>query len=114
MSVEPGTHNFTLQRRADYSLNLEFRGSDDSPLDLTGYEFFAQVWNAGRTVKYADFEVQRSNVAEGQIEIELTSAQTTGFPDQVNYDVLLKDPDAKLNYYLEGVIFVSEGYTTPQ
>ena len=113
MSVEPGTYNFTLQRRADYNLILEFRDGGDQPLDLRGYDFYAQVWDAARTVKYADFEITRSNVPEGKIEISLTSAQTTIFPNQVNYDVLLKDPSERLNYYLEGVIFVAEGYTTP-
>ena len=57
MSVQPGTYNITLQRRADYSLLLQFKDSDDDAIDLTGYTAYAQVWNEGRTTKYADFAI---------------------------------------------------------
>ena len=36
MAVAPGTYNFTLQRRADYSLDLQFKDSNDAVVDLTG------------------------------------------------------------------------------
>jgi len=43
----------------------------------------------------------------------LTDTQTTTFtPDILKYDVLLTDPAGSKEYYLEGTIYVSEGYTT--
>ena len=41
----PGTYNFTLQRRADYSLDLQFKDNSDAAVDLTGYTIYAQAWN---------------------------------------------------------------------
>jgi hypothetical protein len=37
--------------------------------------------------------------------------QTALFPNEAYYDVLLTDTAGLKEYYLEGVIYVSEGYT---
>ena len=113
MAVQPGTYNFTLQRRADYSLDLQFKDSNDAVIDLAGYTAYAQAWNEGRTTKSADFTVAYTNRSNGQIKISLTDTQTTTFPDELRYDVLLENPSGEREYYLEGIIFVSQGYTAP-
>ena len=113
MAVQPGTYNFTLQRRADYSLDLQFKDSNDAVIDLTGYTAYAQAWNEGRTTKSADFTVAYTNRSNGQIKISLTDTQTSTFPDELRYDVLLENPSGEREYYLEGIIFVSQGYTAP-
>jgi|TARA_Y100000289_G_C3877412_1_gene126813 hypothetical protein len=113
MAVAPGVYNFTLQRRADYSLDLQFKDSNDAVVDLTGYTVYAQAWNEGRTTKYADFAVTYTNRSNGQITISLTDTQTATFIDELRYDVLLEDSGGTREYYLEGVIFVSQGYTAP-
>lgn len=113
MAVAPGTYNFTLQRRADYSLDLQFKDSSDAAIDLTGYTVYAQAWNEGRTTKSADFTVTYTNRSNGQISISLTDTQTATFPDELRYDVLLEDSGGTREYYLEGTIFVSQGYTAP-
>ena len=113
MAVAPGTYNFTLQRRADYSLDLQFKDSSDAAIDLTGYTVYAQAWNEGRTTKSADFTVTYTNRSNGQISISLTDTQTATFPDELRYDVLLENGSGLREYYLEGTIFVSQGYTSP-
>ena len=113
MSVQPGTHNFTLQRRADYSLLLQFKDSSDAVIDLTGFTAYAQAWDKARSTKYADFAVAYTNRSNGQVTISLTDAQTATFPDELRYDVMLENGSGKRDYYLEGVIFVSQGYTSP-
>jgi hypothetical protein len=113
MSVQPGQHNIAVQRRADYDLQLQFKDSADAAIDLTGWTAYAQVWNRGRSTKYADFAVTYVNRAQGTIKIALTDAQTAEFPDEAYYDVLLEDTAGLRNYYLEGSVYVSEGYTAP-
>lgn len=113
MAVQPGTYNITLQRRADYSVLLQFKDSNSAVIDLTGYTAYAQVWNEGRTTKYADFSIAYTNRTNGQITISLTDTQTATFIDELRYDVLLEDGSGNREYYLEGVIFVSQGYTAP-
>jgi len=111
MAVQPGTYNITLQRRADYSVLLQFKDSDDAAIDLTGWTAEAQAWNKKRTTKHADFAVAYTDRSAGKITISLTDTQTADFPDEAYYDVLLTDQSDIKEYYLEGVIYVSEGYT---
>ena len=113
MSVQPGTYNFTLQRAADYSVLLQFKDSTDTAINLTGYTVYAQAWNKVRTTKSADFAIAYTNRSDGKVTISLTDTQTTDFPDELYYDVLLEDNSGNREYYLEGVIFVSQGYTRP-
>ena len=111
MAISPGTYNISLQRRADYSITLQFKDSTDAAINLTGWTVEAEVWNQGRSTKYADFAVTYTNRATGTIAIALTDEQTTIFPDEAYYDVLLINPSGLREYYLEGIIYVSEGYT---
>jgi len=111
MAVSPGTYNITLQRRADYSVTLQFKDSTDTPINLTGWTAAAQVWNQNRTTKYADFTVTYTNRSTGTIEIALSDTDTATFPNEAYYDVLLTNPSGLKEYYLEGIIYVSEGYT---
>jgi hypothetical protein len=113
MSVQPGQYNITVQRRADYHLALQFKDSTGANIDLTGWTAYAQTWNQDRTIKYADFTVTYPDRVAGQIGIALTYTQTATFPDEAFYDVLLENPSGLREYYVEGIVYVSEGYTTP-
>jgi hypothetical protein len=111
MAVSPGTYNILLQRRADYVITLQFKDSTGSPINLTNWTVYSQVWNRARTTKFADFSVTYTNRATGQVSIALTDTQTTTLPDECYYDVLLENPSSLREYYLEGIVYVSEGYT---
>ena len=112
MAIQPGTYNFTLQRRSDHSIPLLFKDSNNAAINLTGYTVEAQVWEETRTTKYADFAVTYTDRAAGSVSIALTDTQTATFtPDVLKYDVLLINPAGLKEYYLEGTIYVSEGYT---
>ena len=111
MAVSPGTYDITLQRRADYSVQLQFKDSGGSAINLTGWSAAAQVWDVERSTKYADFTVAYTNRATGTITISLTDDQTTLFPDLAYYDVLLTNGSGLKEYYLQGKITISEGYT---
>ena len=111
MAIAPGTYNISLQRRADHSITLQFKDSTDAAINLTGWTVAAQAWNRARTTKYADFTVTYTNRVTGTIAIALTDEQTATFPDEAYYDVLLTNPSGLKEYYLEGTIYISEGYT---
>jgi hypothetical protein len=112
MSIHPGRYDDTIQRRAVYDLTLQFKDSDDVAINLTGWTVAAQIWDKGRTTKYADFTVTYTDRVNGLIKISLTDTQTTSLPDTCYYDVLLIDTTGRKEYYLEGTFYVSEGYTT--
>lgn len=111
MAVSPGTYNISLQRRADYSVVLQFKDSTDTPIDLTGWSVASQIWNLPRTTKIADFTVTYTNRSTGTITLSLTSAQTVLITETFYYDVLLTNGSGLKEYYLEGTVTASEGYT---
>jgi hypothetical protein len=111
MAVEPGTYNISLQRRADYYIALQFKDGSGSPINLTNWTVAAQVWNQTRTTKYADFTVTYTSRATGSVSIALTATQTATLPDEAFYDVLLTNTAGLKEYYLEGIVYISEGYT---
>ena len=112
MAIEPGTYNFTLQRRSTHNIPLVFKDSSNNAINLTGYTVAAQVYDESRSTKYADWTVAYTDRTNGIIDISLTDTQTATFtPSILFYDVLLTEPGGSKNYYLEGKLFISEGYT---
>ena len=111
MAIDPGQYDFSLQRRADHAITLQFKDSTGAAINLTSWTVAAQAWNQNRSTKYADFAVAYTNRATGTVAISLTSTQTAAFPNEAYYDVLLTNPAGLKEYYLEGSIYVSEGYT---
>ena len=45
MAIQPGTYNMTVQRRADFSLQLQFKDSSSAVINLTGFTVYAQCWD---------------------------------------------------------------------
>ena len=112
MAISPGTYNMTIQRRSDHSIQLVFKDSNNDAINLSGFTVEAQVWEETRTTKYADFGITYTNRSTGTVDIALTDTQTATFtPNLLKYDVLLTNPSGLKEYYLEGDIFMSEGYT---
>ena len=112
MAIAPGTYNMTVQRRSDHIIQLVFKDSNNAAIDLTGFTVEAQVWEETRTTKYADFGVTYTDRTSGTVDLALTDTQTATFsPELLKYDVLLTDTNGLKEYYLEGNIFMSEGYT---
>jgi hypothetical protein len=111
MAVAPGTYNISLQRRADYYVTLQFKDAAGTAIDLTGWTVAAQAWDKNRTKKYADFAVDYTDRVAGTVKISLTDEQTALLPNEAYYDVLLTDTAGLKEYYLEGILYVSEGYT---
>ena len=53
-----------------------------------------------------------TNRAGGIVDISLSDTDTANFtPEILKYDVLLTDGSGNKEYYLEGTLFISEGYT---
>jgi hypothetical protein len=111
MAVAPGTYNVTLQRRADFVLQLQFKDGAGAAMNLTGWSVASQVWNEDRTTKYADAAIVYTDRATGSVTISWTNTQTATFPDAAFYDVLLTTSTGLKEYYLQGIMYVSEGYT---
>lgn len=110
--IQPGVYDIKLQRRADYSVLLQFKDANKTPINLTGWTAAAQIWDQGRNNKYADFSIEYTNRQQGQVHLRLARSITTTLPNEAVYDVLLVNPSDEREYYIKGTILTSEGYTT--
>lgn len=111
MGVLPAQHNFALKRRSDFSVVLRFKDCNKDPINLTGWSVSFQLWDEGRTQLYTTASIDYINRIAGEIEASLTSNQTAALPTTVFYDVLVVNPSGLKEYYLEGTIRVTEGYS---
>lgn len=113
MAITPASYNIRPQRNSDFVLPLQFKDSGGTAINLTGYTVLAQVWNKARSTKYGDFVVSVTSATSGQVSIKLPYTVTTSLPDECYYDVMLINPAGLREYYLEGVVRPSQGYTAP-
>jgi hypothetical protein len=111
--MKPAVHNIRPQRRADYTLGIVLKDNDGVVINLTGAQVLAQVWDKKRTQKYGDFTVTVSAPTTGAVELLLPYTVTTTLPAEARYDVMVLRPGGLREYYLEGIVRPSEGYTAP-
>ena len=112
MAIIPGVKNFTVDRRADFPIRLTFKDSTGTAINLTGFTVAAQVYNEDRSTKFADWSVSYVDRPNGIVDISLSDTDTASFtPNILFYDVLLTEPSGGKNYYLQGKLFINEGYT---
>jgi hypothetical protein len=111
--MTPAVYNIRPQRRADFTLRLVLKDGDGNPVDLTGAQVLAQVWDKKRTTKYGDFTVTITTPATGGVTLLLGHAITATLPDEARYDVMVVSSGGLREYYLEGIVRPSEGYTAP-
>jgi hypothetical protein len=113
MAVTPAQYNIRPQRRADYPLTLRFKDSTGAVMNLTGWTVLAQVWTTDRASKLGDFTVTTTSLATGNVPMVLPYSVTTSLPDECRWDVMLIAPSGLREYYVEGIVRPSEGYTVP-
>lgn len=112
MAIAPGTYDITIQRCSDHKFNIVFKDSDGTAIDLAGWTVESQIWDIDRTTKAADWSVAYTNRSLGSVDLSITDTQTVSMTnDEYQYDVLLTNTAGLKEYYLEGTIFMEQGYT---
>lgn len=108
----PGKLNFTVQRRAGYAFGINLKDSNNANEDLTGKTILSQIWDESRTNKVADVTTTITDATGGDISWKLSHTQTANMTDAIyNYDVMKIHANGDREYFLEGIIYMSEGYT---
>lgn len=108
----PVKKNFIFQRRADFVVRFAFKYGSVG-VDLTGYTPYGSVWNFDRSTKFQDLVMTWISQSTGVLEMKLPFAGTISLPDECPYDILLVSPSGLRQYYVEGIFYASEGYTSP-
>jgi hypothetical protein len=112
MAIAPGTYDMTIQRASDHQVSVTLKDSSDAAINLTGYTIASQVWDSARTTKAADATCAITTANAGTWTWTLTDTQTTTFTaDEYKYDVLLTNPSGLKEYWIEGTIYMDEGFT---
>jgi hypothetical protein len=113
MSIQPAKWNIQIQRRSTWQYFVELLDEQNNSIDLTGANIYSQIWDKGRLNKFADFTITYVNLVLGQFYWTLAAADTEGLPCECFYDLLIVDSISKPFYLIEGLAFVSEGYSAP-
>ena len=110
--ANPGKHNLEIYRRADHSFSVNLKDSNNANENLTGKTILSQIWNKDRTTKLADVSITVTDATGGDFTWKVTDTQTANMTDSTyQYDILKIEPNGDREYFIEGTIFMSEGYT---
>lgn len=104
----PGRYDITIYQRAT------FRRQITLPIDLTGHEVFAQIWDSKRRNKIVDFEINMTDEAGGQFDMILNWEETTPLKKAASWDLMVVYADQTRDYWLEGLVSVDPGLTAPE
>ena len=109
----PDTYNVKLKRRADHSFSVNLKDSNNANINLTGKTVISQIWDESRTNKLADVAITiETPASDGNITWKVTDTQTAAMSDNIYfYDIKKIDANGDREYFIEGKIFMFEGYS---
>ena len=105
--------NIVFDVGADFNQSFNLEGSNNAPLDLTGYTGASKMKkHASSLTTAATFIVSFPNRTQGQVKISLGSSITNVLKaGRYSYDLLLNDGSTKTRV-VEGSAIVTAGVTT--
>ena len=104
-------YDILIRRGVGWTMTLAFTNDDDTPKDLTGFNYYCQVRNEGRLL--ADITVDDTNKAIGELVLSLTPAETAAIGEsRGNYDVLEAEIVVTDSHYLFGGEAIIEDVAT--
>jgi hypothetical protein len=110
--IRPGRYDITIPQRATFRERLRLK-ADGLPLNATGHELVAQVWDRRRTTKYADLAIEWVDRSQGLLELVLEHPFTTTVPKDGIWDLLVIEPGGDRSYWLEGTAWLDTGASAP-
>lgn len=110
--VEPGTHNFTIYQGATFELDLQYKDSTGTGVNMAGYSVAAKLADlTDNSDILATFTTSITDASVGKFQIKLTAIQTAALTKGGLYDVLITQPDGDKYYILQGRVFLDPGIT---
>ena len=105
--------NIIIDQGADFNQTYNLEGSNNAPLDLTGYSGASNIKKSVNSLSNsASFDVSFPNRESGQLKISLASGVTSGLkPGRYIYDILINDGSLNTRI-VEGSAIVTAGVTT--
>lgn len=109
--IEPGTYDITIHQGATFSLEVQYKDSDDNGVDMAGYTVEAKLANRLDTSDLATFTPSWVDQSAGKFKIKLSSTQTAAINTDGQYDILITEPGGDKYYLLQGRALLDRGIT---
>lgn len=109
--IQPGRYDITLQQGATFEMTVQYKDSNNAPVNMTGYSVASKVYNRLGTAVLGTFSTPWEVQASGLFKLRMPASGTAIIAEQGQYDVLLTDPNGDKFYILEGAVFVNPGLT---
>lgn len=109
--MDPGRYDITVYQGATFALDVQYRDSNGTPVNMSGYGLEAELWNRTGTAKLGDFSLPWTAQASGSFRMILDSEVTATVNEQGQYDLLITEPDGEKYYLLQGTAFLARGLT---
>lgn len=107
--ITPGKYDITIYQGATFELQVQYKDSAGTPVNMSGYTIASKLYNRLGTSKLADFSVNYVSQASGIFKIRLEASGTEAISEQGQYDILVTEPDDTAYYLVEGVAFLNQG-----
>lgn len=105
-------YDITIPQRGTYRKKMRLKAGG-LPLNGTGYQLVAQVWNRQRTEKLAEGVINWIDQAAGLFELVIQYPVTRLITKDGQWDLLVIQPDGDRYYWLQGTAFLDRNYSEP-
>jgi len=109
--VDPGVLDITIHQGATFNLDLQYKDSTGTGVDMTGYTVESKIVDRTTTTTLATFTTTFTDKALGKFNLKLSSAVTTGITAEGLYDVLVTEPGGEKFFLLQGRTKLDPGIT---
>ena len=101
-----------LEQYANFSTTVNVEDSFGDPINLSGYSAASQIRKSYYTTTAYDFTATVTGVANGEITISMTAANTANLsPGRYLYDLVITSPESIKTRVVEGIVVVMPGVT---
>ena len=104
----PARYDITIYQRATFKRHITL------PINLTGHQVFAQILDAKRRNKVADFEIDITDLVDGEFDMILDWEDTTPLRKAASWDLMVVYGDQTRDYWIEGLVTIDPGLTAPE
>lgn len=110
--IRPARRDILIPQRGTLRMRMRLKASG-APLDATGYQLVAQVWDRRRTQKLAEFTPTWISQPTGLFELLMQWPATTPIVKDGEWDLMVIEPSGDRYFWLEGRAIVDLGYSSP-
>ena len=110
--IRPARRDITIPQRGTYRQRMRLKAAGQ-PLNATGYQLVAQVWDRRRLTKFADGVITWIDQSTGLFELVIQYPVTRLITQDGQWDLMVIEPGGDRYYWLEGTAYLDRNYSEP-